>query len=201
MPTTAEHRLQKARMPHRQPEHGWTYAEYLKLDDDRRYEIIAGELVMAPAPSIGHQLASSSLFFRMFGYAKRHHQLGKLFHAPIDVILSPSVVVQPDLVFISNERSSICQERGVFGAPDLVVEIISPGSLARDRHSKLKLYRKHGVKEYWLVDPSSQSVEVLVLNEEGEYDLHSSASGGRGRVKSLVLAGFGVTLGAIFSGK
>ncbi len=200
MPTTAEHRLQKARMPHRQPEHGWTYAEYLKLDDDRRYEIIAGELVMAPAPSLGHQRVSRDLEHRLINFVAKH-KAGEVLDAPVDVILSPSVVVQPDLVFISNERSSICQERGVFGAPDLVVEIISPGSLARDRHSKLKLYRKHGVKEYWLVDPSSQSVEVLVLNEEGEYDLHSSASGGRGRVKSLVLAGFGVTLGAIFSGK
>ncbi len=176
----------------------WTYKDYLKLDDEHRYEIINGELCMAPAPGLGHQSVSSSLFFRMFGYAKRHHQLGKLLHAPVDVILSAREVVQPDLVFIHKDRLDICQERGVFGAPDVIVEIISPTSITRDRHSKLKIYRKHGVKEYWLVDPANRSVEVLGLNAEGEYDLRSSAVG-RGRVKSEVLAGFSVNIKSIFS--
>lgn len=177
----------------------WTYKDYLKLDDEHRYEIINGELCMAPAPGVGHQRVSRDLQYLFTRFIIKH-KLGEVLNAPIDVILSASVVVQPDLVFIQKERSGICQERGVFGAPDLIVEIISPSSITRDRHSKLKLYRKHGVKEYWLVDPANRSVEVLELNGEGEYDLRSSAVG-RGRVKSAVLEGFSVNIGSIFSGQ
>ncbi|MCC7439652.1 MAG: Uma2 family endonuclease [Armatimonadetes bacterium] len=177
----------------------WTYKDYLKLDDEHRYEIINGELYMAPAPGVGHQRVSRDLQYLFTRFIIKH-KLGEVLNAPVDVILSASVVVQPDLVFIQKERSGICQERGVFGAPDLIVEIISPSSITRDRHSKLKLYRKHGVKEYWLVDPANRSVEVLELNGEGEYDLRSSAVG-RGRVKSAVLEGFSVNIGSIFSGQ
>lgn len=130
--------------------HGWTYTEYLKLGDEHRYEIINGELYTAPAPGLEHQRVSRNLQYLFIRFITKH-KLGEVLNVPVDVILSPAVVIQPDIVFIHKDRANICQERGVFGPPDLIVEIISRTSITRDRHSKWKLYRNHGVKEYWLI--------------------------------------------------
>src|ERR1041385_3200971 len=113
----------------------WTYEEYYRLDDDQRYEIIDGNLLMAPAPDTFHQDWSRELF-RIIDGQVRAHQPGKVYYAPIDVVLDSANTVQPDLIFVANANLGIIKQRAVFGVPDLVVELISPSSVRRDRYDK-----------------------------------------------------------------
>ncbi len=145
----------------------FTYEDYVKFPDDRKvYQIIEGELYMVPAPIPYHQDISGNLEFILRSYV-RSKNLGKVFYAPCDIVLSKENVVQPDIFFISKEREHIITEKNIQGAPDLVVEILSPRTEEIDRKLKVKLYEKYGVKEYWLVDPERKEFEVLVLGEEG----------------------------------
>jgi len=172
----------------------WTYEEYYRLDDDRRYEIIDGNLIMAPAPDIGHQDWSRELTLLIATYVK-HHKLGKLLVAPVDVVLDSENTVQPDLVFVSSANLRIIQPRALFGAPDLLIELISPTSARRDRHDKKELYARFGVQEYWIGDPANKSLEVLTLKER-RYELHCAAEV-QGKLTSLVLTGLHFDLSEI----
>lgn len=165
-----------------------TYRDYLTWPDDgRRYELYEGEVYLVPSPSVRHQRVSGKLqaLLRQFLLV---NGLGEVLYAPLDVVFSESTVVQPDLLFISHERRSIIGEQNISGAPDLVVEIISPATEERDRGAKLQLYCRYGVRECWLVDPDKRTVEVLALSPEGYQVL------GRYRadevVSSQVLVGF-----------
>ena len=173
----------------------WTYAEYLQLPDEERYEIIQGELTMAPAPDSNHQITSREIEFPLYRFV-REHDLGEILDAPIDVILRKDIVLQPDILFVAKERREIIQKRGVFGAPDIVIEIVSPGSVQADRHRKKSIYQEHGVREYWIIDPRNKSIEIFGLTEHG-YELHSMAEES-GVVKSIVLAGFTLDIEPIF---
>jgi Uma2 family endonuclease len=164
----------------------WTYEEYYRLDDDQRYEIIDGNLLMAPAPDTWHQDWSRELF-RILDRHVRTHRLGKVYYAPIDVVLNEENTVQPDLVFIANANLGIVQRRAIFGTPDLLVELVSPSSVRRDRYDKKELYARFGVKEYWIGDPANKSLEILTL-KEGRYELHCAAEV-KGKLTSLVLSG------------
>ncbi len=144
----------------------FNYSDYLQLPEDKRYEILDGEICVVPAPSIKHQRISRRLLL-----ALTHHVLpnglGEFFHAPCDVILSDETIVQPDLFLVRRERAGIIGESSVCGAPDLVIEILSPGSRSRDLEIKRKIYAAFGIQEYWIVDPEAASVEVLVWEETG----------------------------------
>ena len=164
----------------------WTYEEYYRLDDDERYEIIDGNLLMAPAPDTWHQDWSRELSMLIVTHVKRH-KLGKVFVAPVDVVLDDENTVQPDLVFISSDNLGIIKRRAIFGTPNLLVELISPSSVRRDRYDKKELYARFGVKEYWIGDPANKSLEILTL-KEGRYELHCAAEL-KGKLTSLVLAG------------
>jgi len=145
----------------------FTYKDYLLLPEDKRYEIIDGELFMAPAPSTYHQDISRDIEFILWNFVKEN-DLGKIYYAPCDVILSKSDIVQPDILFISKERiPKIVTEKNVRGAPDLIIEIISPSRISRDKVLKKKLYAKYGVKEYWIIDYRKEEIEVMVLGESG----------------------------------
>jgi Uma2 family endonuclease len=171
---------------------GWTYQRYLGLDDEERYEIIDGELLMTPAPGILHQRILTRLGIRFVQFVQEAG-LGEVFFGPTDVVLSETNVVQPDILFIRDQRiPEIVDERAIRGAPDLAVEILSAHSVLRDRHRKLALYQRTGVPEYWIVDPANRAVEVFSLHE-GRYELSSSAAGS-GQVASEVLRGFTVEL-------
>ena len=172
----------------------WTYEEYYKLDDDKRYEVLGGELIMAPAPYSDHQEISFNLVI-LFESARKDNP-GKIFYAPIDVIFDDNNVIQPDILFIKKENLFIRKKRGVFGSPDLVVEILSPSSIKRDRYEKKEIYRKFGVKEYWIVDPANLSIEVFLLENE-EYKLHSMATE-NGEIKSYILEGLVIEVEAVF---
>jgi len=178
----------------------WTYRDYLKLDDDRRYEILEGALTeMTPSPNADHQYSSAALTSLLFRFTKERH-LGRVFSAPFDVILDEWNVLQPDLIFIAKDRESIIKKRGIAGAPDLAVEIISPSSQQRDTVKKPALYARFGVREYWLVDPAAKSIEVLRLGDNHKFELFSAAKADApgSRAKSKILPGLEVTPEAIF---
>ena len=165
-----------------------TYRDYMTWPDDgRQYELFEGESYLVPNPSVKHQRVSGNLeaLLRQF---LLEDGLGEVFDAPLDVVFSESTVVQPDIMFISHERRGIIGERNISGAPDLVVEILSPATEERDRGIKLQLYCRYGVQECWLVDPEERTVEVLALSPEG-YQVLGQYSEDE-VVSSQVLVGF-----------
>lgn len=179
------------------PKPHFTYADYLKLLDDQRYEVLEGELVTIPTPYVDHQQILLDLVMHLYEGPKKQ-RVGELLMAPFDVILSEENVVQPDLLFISQERRSILQENGVHGAPDLVVEILFPPTAERDLGIKRDLYGRYGVKEYWIVDPENQSIEVLRQKGDG-LDLWQRFEKGS-NLRSPLLADLVVKLDEIFPG-
>jgi len=149
----------------------FTYEDYKSLpaSETKRYELLGGELVLVPSPSEYHQRILRNLAFLLWRFVKERG-LGWVYFAPLDVVLGEGEdreVVQPDIIFISRERTGIIAEEEIRGAPDLVIEIISPGTADRDRHYKKTLYARHGVAEYWLVDPEAKAVEIYVPGEAG----------------------------------
>jgi Uma2 family endonuclease len=143
----------------------YTYDDYLKINDDNRYELIGGKLVLVPAPKTIHQRIIGRLYAYIFDYVSKN-DLGDLLIAPTDVVLTEKDKPQPDILFVSKERLNIITEANVQGAPDLVIEILSPSTSKWDKVEKSRLYYKHGVKEYWIVDPESKVIEIFVPGEK-----------------------------------
>ncbi len=164
----------------------WTYEDYYRLDDDQRHEIIDGNLLMAPAPDMWHQDSSRKLF-RLIDRFVTRDKSGEVFYAPFDVVLDSENTVQPDLIFVATANLGIIQRRAIFGTPDLLIELISPSSVRRDRYDKQELYARFGVKEYWIGDPANKSLEILAL-KAGRYELHCAAEV-QGKLTSPVLSG------------
>jgi len=144
-----------------------TYEMYAAMPDDgRRYEIIDGVMeAMSPGPTTSHQTVSRDLFVLLQSCRSDYIIL----YAPLDVILSEKDVLQPDLLMVYRSRSAIVTQRAVEGPPDLVVEIVSPGSRRRDKGIKMKTYAKFGVPEYWLVDSQTRTLEQFLLVDDGVY--------------------------------
>ncbi|MGV3604550.1 MAG: Uma2 family endonuclease [Dyadobacter fermentans] len=158
------------------PNGTYTYADYLLWRFKERVELIKGKIFkMSPAPGTAHQKISGKLHLRIGGYFENHYC--QAFHAPFDVRLPKKdqniidqkiyTVVQPDLCVICDE--SKLDDRGCLGAPDLIVEILSPGNSRTEMQSKFELYQEAGVREYWLVEPSQSAVLVYVLDGEGKF--------------------------------
>ncbi|XEC95909.1 Uma2 family endonuclease [Paenibacillus tarimensis] len=147
-----------------------TYDDYASLKDDgRRYELADGTLeLMTPAPSPKHQYISNQLQHLITDSCQSDYLI---FASPIDLILSQTEVRQPDLVMVHRNRKSIVTRRGIEGTPDLVAEIVSPHSVKRDRYSKKAAYSRYRIPEYWIVDPSNESLEQYVLDEGDKYTL------------------------------
>jgi len=144
----------------------FTYHDYLLLPGDKRYELVEGDLFVVPAPNLNHQRILRRLGKALLEYVEQH-ELGEIFYAPCDVVLSAENVVQPDLIFVSQERSGILTAANVQGPPDLGIEILSDATKQRDLSVKRKLYARYGVREYWIVDPDSKTIEVLTWTEAG----------------------------------
>lgn len=153
-----------------------TYEDYLHFPEDgKRHELIEGEHVVTPAPNTRHQIVHASLFRVLSGFV--HEQsLGQVLSAPTDVVLSEHDVVQPDLLFVAREHRDRIGEARLEGAPDLVVEIVSEGTRRRDEVLKRHLYERHGVGEYWLVDPAVETVKVFRRTEDGAFQRIQEAS-------------------------
>ena len=172
-----------------------TYADYMKTPDDERYELLNGELIMSPSPKEIHQYISGNLHL-VLGAFVRDRSLGRVYHAPFDVVLSDTNVVQPDLLFVSTERAAIITADNIQGAPDLVVEILSPATAERDRTIKLDLYAQHGVQEYWIVDPDAKTITVL-LRGGSRFEVNGIYREGQ-TLRSPTLAGFSVVVQDVF---
>ena len=173
----------------------YTYEDYLNTPEGERYELLDGELVLVASPNEEHQFASVKLVSLMYPYATTQ-DLGWVFHAPFDIVFSDTEVVQPDLMFISKEREHIRSAANVQGAPDMVVEILSPSTSRRDWKYKRELYAKYGVKEYWIVDPTNRIVTVMML-KDGVLEIAGAYVEGDTLV-SAALVGFRVGVSEIF---
>ena len=155
----------------------YTYEDFLGLPDDgKRYEIIDGELYVAPSPTTKHQRSTLRLSMSLDLHV-RPPRLGEIFIAPYDVVLANDAIVQPDVVYVSRARRSIITEPNVQGAPDLVVEVISPSSTRRDQETKRDLYARYKVPNYWLVHPVEEWIRAYELGQDGTYELVAEAHG------------------------
>lgn len=163
----------------------WTYADYAAmLDDGRRYELWDGELSVTPAPGLSHQGILRDLL-GILNEPVTRQGLGVVFPAPVDCILADTTVLQPDLVFIANDRRAILTERAVEGAPTLVVEILSPSTRQADRTVKAELYARYGVPWYWIVDPGARAIEALTLGDRAYEPARRLQRGERGALPPL----------------
>jgi Uma2 family endonuclease len=137
-----------------------TYEDYVLFPDDgQRHEILGGEHYVTPAPARKHQRTSMRLGSRLHVFVDDRH-LGEILAAPFDVLLSPHDVVQPDLIFVSNERAAILTDRNAKGAPNLVIEIFSPRTRRMDEGIKLDRYERLGVDEAWMLDPDLKTAKI-----------------------------------------
>jgi Uma2 family endonuclease len=173
-----------------------TYEELRQVPDDgKRHELVHGEVHVAPAPSTKHQLTLLHLVSSLDHYLNTN-RTGLIFFAPFDVRLAADSAVQPDLIFISSARAGIILDNYVDGAPDLVVEILSPSTAAYDRASKLALYAEMGVPWVWLPDPQVKTVEILKL--EGKKYLVESILACHQVLKSSLFHGWQIPLDELF---
>ena len=173
----------------------FTYEDYLKTPDDERYELIGGELLMTPSPVPKHQRISRKIEFMLEKFVTEN-DLGEVFDAPCDVHLDDENVVQPDILFISKDRLNIIGEKNIERAPDLTIEILSESTAYRDLVQKKKLYSRFGVKEFWIVIPGEEAIEVYLLKNK-TYQLYKIL-GEDDTLESQILKGFKMELKSIF---
>jgi Uma2 family endonuclease len=176
------------------PQGQWTEDEYLALPDTNRLlELSEGELVMPPHPTHTHQRAVIKLATALHAFVEKH-QLGTLQVAPLPVRLWPGKIREPDLLFVAQEHSERIGEQ-FYGPPDLVVEVLSPGTWRTDRREKMVEYAQAGISEYWLVDPDACTVEVYSLRQ-GAYALLGQWRAGE-KIRSDVLVALQLDVGDI----
>jgi Uma2 family endonuclease len=173
----------------------FTHSDLLAIPyDGKRREIVDGEMLVSPSPKFWHQLVSGRIAAALFRYLAEH-PIGLLLLAPLDVIFGEVDVLEPDLMLVLNEHRSILQD-WVRGAPDLVVEVLSPTTAANDRGPKLKAYARFGVPECWIADPDAKTIEVYRLGRQtykmaqvfGEYEA----------LTSILLPGFTLSVAEVF---
>lgn len=185
------------------PSYSYTYADYLKWKFEERLELFKGRLYKLSAPNTKHQEISGNLFNEVFNYLRNKKY--KAFSALFDVRLpvrnkkkdnEVKTVVQPDICVICDE--SKLDERGCCGAPDLIVEILSPGNSTKEVRLKYELYEEAGVKEYWIVQPASENISVFILNETHHYNGARMYTGGD-TIRSEAIPGLIIKVNDIFS--
>ncbi len=173
-----------------------TYEDYAKTPEWERWELIDGVLIMSAAPNLMHQNVQMNLSFLVESWV-RGHGLGKVYTPDTDVVFSDTETVQPDLVFVSNERAHILTAANIRGAPDLVVEILSPSTAKLDWRDKMDMYERHGVAEYWVVDPVGYMLWQFRLSD-GKYALHATFEE-EDALTTPTLEGFSLPMGEVFA--
>jgi Uma2 family endonuclease len=163
--------------------------------DGKRHEIINGEHFVTAAPLKRHQIAVQNLCFALESFV-RAPRLGRVFACPVDLVLSNYDVIEPDVIVILNDRLAQFNERNFQGAPNIVVEVLSESTARRDRGEKLKLYAKHGVEEYWIVDAGARSVEVYCFHRDHQTPRVLQHTD---ELTSCLLPGFRLTVEDIFT--
>ena len=185
------------------PSFTYTYADYLKWKFEERLELFRGKIFKLSAPNTKHQDISGNIFVPISLFLKK--KPCKVFAAPFDVRLpvknkkkddEVTTVVQPDICIICDE--SKIDSRGCCGAPDLVIEILSPGNSKKEIRLKYELYEEAGVKEYWIVNPEEENIVVFVLNEEGKFS-GLKMYAGDDNIQSFAVPGLNINLTEIFT--
>jgi Uma2 family endonuclease len=178
------------------PTGSWVYEDLFSLPDDgRRYEIIEGALYEMPSPSWDHATTIMNLIALLLPVVTALG--GVLRTAPVDVFFAGADPVQPDILGLLPGWSGEVQHRGPQGAPDLVIEVLSPSNRGHDLLTKRALYGQAGVREYWIVDPAGKSIEILSPHRDALYT-RQSASGADALISPLLETSFSIT--AIFAG-
>jgi Uma2 family endonuclease len=177
-----------------------TWKEFREMEIDEQdnsiYELINGILMRRTSPILPHQRVSKKLD-KAFGNFLDKHPIGEHYPAPTDVFLDDNNGIVPDFSFVSKVRSFLLEnDEYISGAPDIIVEIISPGTVKRDRVEKKELYEKFAVKEYWLIDPANKSVEIFTI-EENKYELKLFLEA-EDKLTSDLLPGFEMELTDLF---
>jgi Uma2 family endonuclease len=174
----------------------WTEADYFRLPETNRIiELSEGRLIISPSPTTQHQMILGSLFSTLRTHVTSN-KLGMIVISPMDVRLKKGIIRQPDIIFMSNEHlDRITNKR--WGIPDLAIEVTSPGTKKEDRKDKYAEYEKAGIKEYWIVDPFKQNVEIYIL-EHGNYSLFGKWGTGE-MAKSKLLDGFEISIDEIMT--
>jgi len=182
----------------------YTYADYLTWMDEVRRELIEGFIKLLPAPRPAHAAVSYNITWNLGAILKKNKGKCKVFYAPFDVRLPKNgetdndkicTVVQPDICVICD--LSKIDKRGCCGAPDMIIEIISPSTGKKDLHEKFVLYEASGVKEYWVVFPESEAITVFLLQDDGKYD-SGSVYEFEGQIPVHIFDGSSIDLGDIF---
>jgi len=182
----------------------YTYADYLTWNDDKRWEIIDGKVYdMTPAPKRIHQFISSELVKQIGVFIDKSNSPCQVYHAPFDVRFPEGIkdnnkiinVVQPDIVVICNP--SILDDAGCHGAPDFIIEILSPHTAYKDFTLKMALYEKNGVKEYWIIDPSNQMITVYLLDNNNKF-CSPIVYPGKGKLKVKSIENLEINLDPLF---
>lgn len=155
---------------------------FKSLPEGTLIQLIENNLVMSPAPNYKHQDILNIINNKIFNFVNEH-KMGKVQIASLDVYLDDKNVFQPDIIFISNENMDIIRKNGLYGAPDLIIELLSPSTAKYDRNEKKDVYERSGVKEYWIVDPEGKEVEGYIL----EKGLYGKQITDRGKIPSRLL--------------
>jgi Uma2 family endonuclease len=175
-----------------------TYDDLESIPQERegdRHELIDGELIVTPSPITAHQIISGNIEYALERVV-RERGLGQVLGAPTDVRLTPENVLVPDISFVSLDRRHIIGPKAIDAAPDLVIEILSPGTRRRDVEIKRDLYARFGVQEYWIVDPKSRTVSVLTLASDHYEPIPIGANHA---IQSLILPDLVLTLDEVFA--
>ncbi|MFI5263740.1 MAG: Uma2 family endonuclease [Candidatus Kapaibacterium sp.] len=173
-----------------------TIEDYNALEEGAPYQLIGGELVMSPSPTLFHQEILANIYSALRAFINKK-ELGKIYFAPLDVQLSNSDVYQPDILFIRKERLHLLEGDRISIAPDLVVEILSPSNAYYDLTRKKAMYCEHGVEEYWIVDPEQETIELLV--KDGTYYRTEAIFRKPAELHSPMFPGFSMKLEEVFA--
>ncbi|RYE34722.1 MAG: Uma2 family endonuclease [Sphingobacteriaceae bacterium] len=173
----------------------YTEADYNLLEEGAPFQLINGDLIMSPAPIAYHQILSGRLFKLIDNHVEKYDPNGICLYAPIDVVLDDENIFQPDLIYISAERKTELLQNRIMGAPDLVIEILSPSTAYYDLRQKKDIYERYGVKEYLIIDPIKKDAELYVL--ENEFVLKQKAQQ-NGFINLTILPGLQIDLQRLF---
>ena len=173
----------------------YTYKDYAELPEGAPYRLIGGELIMVPAPTPYHQMVSGKIGDKVREFVYKYG-LGEVFYAPVDVYFGEEDTFQPDIIFISNERLDMIKETRIEGAPDLVIEILSPSTAYYDLGRKYEIYERAGVKEYWIIHPEKKSVDIYDNKAAGFEIVQTGRE--KGMVRSELLKGYEMDLKELF---
>ena len=176
-----------------------TYEDYLLFPEDgNRHEILDGEHTMTPAPNTRHQRLIRRLLMMLTPFVEEH-RLGEVFCASYDVVLSEETIVQPDLMFVATTNMAMITPQNIQGAPDLLVEILSPATRKKDEGTKRKLYERFHVQEYWIVDPELELLKYYRYDAEAFQQAVELSVDGHATFSTPLLPGFSLSLQDLFA--